>query len=274
MDDLQIPKEQVIPLNDVADGVRGLRLIFVNVFAITHLDDSWTLIDAALPFTASLIRNWVEKNFNRPPNAIVLKHGHFDHVSAAGELAHEWNVPIFAHVMEFPYLTGVAEYPAPNVDVGGAGLMSLFSPFYPRGPVNLGDRLRELPAEGSAVSALAQLPGWQVLHTPGHTPGHVSFFRPEDRALLVGDAFCTTKPESFFEVALVQQPELHGPPSYFTSDWEQAGRSLRRLSELDPRIVIPGHGRPLAGDSVAEALQRLAAEFGPLAVPENPENAA
>src|SRR6478736_5262891 len=44
----------------------------------------------------------------------------------------------------------------------------------------------------------------------------------EDRTLLVGDAFCTAKPESFFEAALIQQPELHGPPSYFTQDWEQA----------------------------------------------------
>ena len=131
--------------------------------------------------------------------------------------------------MEFPYLTGISEYPAPDVDVGG-GLMSLASPLYPRGPVNLSDWLRELPADGGGISALAQLPGWQVLHTPGHSPGHVSFYRPDDRALIVGDAFCTTKPESFFEVALAQQPELHGPPSYFTSNWEHAGRSVQRLA--------------------------------------------
>jgi len=188
MDTLQIAKEQVISLDHVADGIRGLRLAFVNVFAVTHLDSSWTLVDAALPFTARLIRNWAEKHFNWPPNAIVLTHGHFDHVSAAGELAREWDVPIYAHPMEFPYLTGISEYPAPDVDVGG-GLMSLVSPLYPRGPVNLSDWLRELPADGSGISALAQLPGWQVLHTPGHSPGHVSFYRPEDRALIVGDAF-------------------------------------------------------------------------------------
>jgi len=264
MDTLQIAKEQVISLDHIADGIRGLRLAFVNVFAVTHLDSSWTLVDAALPFTARLIRHWAEKHFNWPPNAIVLTHGHFDHVSAAGELAREWDVPIYAHPMEFPYLTGISEYPAPDVDVGG-GLMSLVSPLYPRGPVNLSDWLRELPADGGGISALAQLPEWQVLHTPGHSPGHVSFYRPEDRALIVGDAFCTTKPESLFEVALAQQPELHGPPSYFTSNWEHAGRSVQRLAELEPRIVFPGHGRPLAGEFVAQALHRLAEEFGPLA---------
>ena len=46
---LQIAKEQVISLDHVADGIRGLRLAFVNVFAVTHLDSSWTLVDAGLP---------------------------------------------------------------------------------------------------------------------------------------------------------------------------------------------------------------------------------
>jgi hypothetical protein len=79
-------------------------------------------------------------------------------------LAREWDVPIYAHPMNLPTSRElVSEYPAPDVDVGG-GLMSLVSPLYPRGPVNLGDWLRELPADGGGISALAQLPGWQVLH--------------------------------------------------------------------------------------------------------------
>ena len=151
--------------------------------------------------------------------------------------------------------------------------MSLLSPLYPRGPVDLGERLRELPVQGADIS-LSQLPGWQVIHTPGHTPGHVSLFRAEDRTLIVGDAFCTTKPESFFEAALAQQPELHGPPAYFTSDWEQAGRSVRLLAELDPVTVAPGHGKPLAGEDVSAALRRLAKEFRAIAVPTNEKDVA
>ena len=79
MDRIHIPEDQVIPLDAVAPAVQGLRIAFVNVFGITHPDGSWTLIDAALPLTETLIRNWAEKNFKRPPNAIVLSHGHFDH---------------------------------------------------------------------------------------------------------------------------------------------------------------------------------------------------
>jgi glyoxylase-like metal-dependent hydrolase (beta-lactamase superfamily II) len=270
MEHVEIPAEQVVPMDAIADRLQGLRIAFVNVFAVTHRDGSWTLIDAGLPMTAKMIRGWAEKHFPGPPNAIVLTHGHFDHVSAAGELAEKWDVPVFAHTLEFPYLTGQKEYPPPNVGAGG-GTMSLLSPMYPRGPVDLRPRLQALPANGSGSTSggLSALPGWQVLNTPGHTPGHVSFFRPEDGTLLVGDAFCTTKPESFFEAALAQQPELHGPPSYFTSDWTQARESVHRLAELAPNIVAPGHGKPLAGGNVAQALRTLAAHFDDIAVPEN-----
>lgn len=272
MDAVKIPEDQVIPIENVALGVKGLRIAFVNVFAITHADGSWTLLDAALPFTETLIHNWAEKSFKRPPNAIVLTHGHFDHVSAAPALAEKWDVPVYAHELEQPYLTGQKEYPRPNVGAGG-GMMALLSPFYPRGPVNLDGRLRSLP-RGQGRMTLMEMPGWEMLHTPGHTPGHSSFFRRSDRTLLVGDAFCTTKPESFFEAALAQEPELHGPPSYFTQDWEQARLSVQKLAELEPLIVAPGHGKPLAGANVPETLNRLAAKFDEVAVPENRKPAA
>ncbi len=263
MDGVEIADEQVVPLEEIAPGVKGLRIVFVNVFGVTHPDGSWSLIDAALPLSASRIRSWAKKEFGGPPNALILTHGHFDHVSAAKELAEGWGIPIYAHPLEFSYLTGEKEYAPPNVGAGG-GMMSLLSPLYPRKPIDVGERLLALP-EGS----LSEMPGWEVMPTPGHTPGHVSFFRAEDRTLLVGDAFCTTKPESFFEAALAQQPELHGPPAYFTLDWASAGRSVRRLAELEPRIVAPGHGKALAGAEVAGALQKLAAEFEEAAVPEN-----
>jgi glyoxylase-like metal-dependent hydrolase (beta-lactamase superfamily II) len=258
MDHIDVPAEQVVPMETIVEGVQGLRITFVNVFSIRHASGGWTLVDAGVPMSESAIRSWAKREFHEGPRAIVLTHGHFDHVSAARGLAEEWNVPIYAHELEFPYLTGQKEYPAPNSGAGG-GLMSLLSPIYPRKPLDLGDRLRPL----------TELEGWEIVHTPGHTPGHVSLFRPSDRTLLAGDAFCTTKPESFFEAAVAQQPELHGPPSYFTSDWEAARRSLQRLAELHPSVVAPGHGKPLSGPAVAPGLAQLALHFNEIAVPEN-----
>lgn len=267
MDKIEIPEEQVVPIEAIAPGLSGLKIMFVNVFGVAHNDGSWTLIDAAVPHSASHIKSWVEKTFGQPPNAIVLTHGHFDHVSAAKDMADEWNVPIYAHPLEFPYLTGHKEYPPPNWAAGG-GVMSLLSPMLPRAPIDLGRRLRGMP-DDLAQKSLSELPGWTVLHTPGHTPGHVSFFREADRTLLVGDAFCTTKPESFFEANFLQHPELHGPPAYFTSDWSAAETSVKLLADLKPATVAPGHGKPLAGGDVGPSLQALAMRFKDLALPHN-----
>ncbi len=266
MDKITIPDDLVVPIESIAPGLRGLRIAFVNVFGITHPDGSWTLIDAAIPHTSNRIRAWVDRTYaGVPPNSIVLTHGHFDHVGDVQELADTWDVPIYAHPLEFPYLTGRQSYDPPNWAAGG-GLMPLLSPTYPRSPINVGQRLRALPTE---AAELPELPGWTLLHTPGHTPGHVSFFRPSDRTLLVGDAFCTTKPESFFEAALLQHPELHGPPAYFTPDWPSARRSVEKLADLNPTTVAPGHGKPLSGAEVAPGLQKLAANFDKVAIPEN-----
>jgi glyoxylase-like metal-dependent hydrolase (beta-lactamase superfamily II) len=113
-----------------------------------------------------------------------------------------------------------------------------------------------------------------MIHTPGHTPGHISLFRPTDRVLLPGDAFCTTKPESFFEAALAQEPELHSPPAYFTWEWDKARQSVRSLATLDPLTVAPGHGEPLTGEEVPAALHRLAADFDRIALTANRQGAA
>jgi len=268
MDHIDVPAEQAIAIDSVAEHVRGLRIAFVNVFGVSHPNGTWTLIDAGLPFSESMIRSWALKQFGKEPDCIVLTHGHFDHVGAARGLADHWDVPVYAHELEFPYLTGELEYPAPNVGAGG-GLMTLLSPIYPRAPIDLGPRLRALPDGRANQDASSVLPGWDILHTPGHTPGHVSFFRRDDKTLLVGDAFCTTKPESFFEAAVAQQPELHGPPAYFTWDWDLARQSVERIAQLDPQVIAPGHGKPLAGNRVAEELRRLAENFDRVAVPEN-----
>ncbi|MGA7525350.1 MAG: MBL fold metallo-hydrolase [Acidobacteriaceae bacterium] len=253
-----LSEENVLPLPYVAHNVLGLRILFVNIFAVTHGPRAWTLIDAGLPFSTGYIRKWAHEQFGTPPHSIVLTHGHFDHVGCALELSDLWQIPVYAHPREFPYLTGEKSYPAPQIGAGG-GLMSWLSPLYPRGPIDLGNRLRPLPDAGDATEA--GLPGWQVLFTPGHTPGHVSFFRPEDRVLLAGDAFSTTKPESFFEAAVLQDPELHGPPAYFTWNAEIAAGSILGLAALQPDIVAPGHGHPLAGEAVAARMTTFAEQF-------------
>jgi glyoxylase-like metal-dependent hydrolase (beta-lactamase superfamily II) len=254
-----------MPLDDIAPGVKGVRLLFVNVYAVSNPGGGWTLIDTGIPFSAGKIKGWAESHFGKgtKPNAIILTHGHFDHVGAVKTLLEDWNVPVYAHTAEFPYLTGHQKYPPPDPGVGG-GLMAVMSPLFPRTSADLSGRVQPLPADGSVPT----LPGWQYFHTPGHATGHISLFRPEDKVLIAGDAFCTTKQESFMAVAK-QKPELHGPPAYYTPDWDAARASVQMLAKLCPRTIAPGHGLPMCGDEVPDQLQRLAVNFDHIAMPQH-----
>lgn len=265
---IEINDHDVMSLDNVASGVFGLRIVLVNVYAVTTTA-GWVLIDAGLPMSEGRIRRWAETQFSRPkPSAIILTHGHFDHVGSLPDLARDWDVPVYAHPSEFPYLRGQSKYPPPDPSAGG-GLMSLLAPFYPRGPIDLGDRVQPLPADGS----VPHLEDWKWIHTPGHTAGHVSFFRNSDRCLLVGDAFCTTKQESLLSIAN-QTPELHGPPAYYTSNWDAAKASVEILADLKPHVVAPGHGSPMSGADVPDALDNLAKNFDSIARPHHKDRSA
>jgi glyoxylase-like metal-dependent hydrolase (beta-lactamase superfamily II) len=250
----------------VTEWITGLRIGIVNVYfygAPNAGDRRWVLIDAGLHGSDERIIHAAEALYGEGtrPAAIVLTHGHFDHVGALRDVALLWDVPIYAHELELPYLDGRSAYPPPDPTVGG-GAMAALSRLYPRGPIDVSEWLRTLPADG----AVPGMPGWRWIHTPGHTPGHMSLYHPADGTLVAGDAFVTTKQESML-AALTQRPELHGPPAYYTSDWEAARESVRRLSALEPDVAATGHGRPLRGQLMREGLHTLARDFDTLAVP-------
>ncbi|MBW8683716.1 MBL fold metallo-hydrolase [Chitinophaga rhizophila] len=249
----------------VAPGVWGLRDRIVNVYFIHDPSTNhWILVDAGMAGAAARIRRVARELFwpQATPAAIVLTHGHFDHVGAVMELADEWDVPVYAHYLEAPYLTGRSAYPPPDPTAGG-GLFTWFSFLFPKGPVDLGGRLLMLPEQGNVPG----LKEWKYIHTPGHAPGHISLYREQDGVLIAGDAFVTTKQESVLAV-LKQQRTISGPPRYFTYDWKAAEKSVQTLASLQPAIVATGHGHPLEGESLA-ALQELADNFREKAVPVN-----
>src|SRR5437868_3971324 len=227
-------------LNELAPGVTYMTAAIVNLHTIDLDTSRWVLVDSGVRGTGPAILKAVEQRYGSgaKPECIVLTHGHFDHAGSVESLARLWDVPVYAHVLELPFLTGQSSYPPMDPTVGG--LMAQMSRLFPRGPYDLSDHIRELPS-GLNLSVLA---GWRLVHTPGHTPGHVSLFRESDRVLLAGDAFCTVDQSS--TLALVQQPaEFHLPPQYATTDWVAAESSVRELARLRPRIVAAGHGKPI-----------------------------
>lgn len=258
-------KQTTLHLFTVAPYVFGLKDIFVNMYMISNkkAPNEWVLIDAGLKTSAPKIKRMASVIFGEgsKPQCIILTHGHFDHVGSVQQLAEEWDIPVYAHYMERPYLTGRSSYPPPDASVGG-GLMANMAFLYPRKPIDITERLRLLPDN----DLIPNLPGWRYFHTPGHAPGHISLFRDEDKLLIAGDAFVTTNQSSVWSV-MIQKRELNGPPKYFTTDWDAAFRSVKTLADLEPAIVATGHGKPMAGPSMSEALHDLARRFDEVARP-------
>ncbi len=253
----------LVKAHQVAKDLSYMRIMIANVCFIGS-SSRWVLVDAGLPGSTQKIITAAEKLYGEgiPPQAIILTHGHFDHTGAAKDLAQHWNVMTFAHSLEMPYLTGRTSYPPPDPSVS-SGLLAKASGLYPRGPVDLGHFAATLPADGSVPG----LPDWHWLHTPGHTPGHISLFRSSDGVLIAGDAFTTVKQESALAVAL-QDEELHGPPAYYTTDWKAAQESVSKLEALKPALAVTGHGKPMSGRTFQHQLKKLRSDFERYAVPD------
>jgi len=263
-----------IPATSVGSGV-GIELLpdlyqytiqIVNIvlYGEPQMKD-FVLIDAGMPKSAEEIISVVEERYgsNSRPKAIILTHGHFDHVGGIIELIERWDVPVYAHTLEIPFLTGKQNYPEPDPTVN-KGLVAKLSPIFPNEAINLGDNIKALPSDGSVPF----MSGFRWIHTPGHSPGHISLFREKDKALIAGDAFVTVKQESLYKV-ITQTKEISGPPQYFTTDWQAARASIEKLALLKPSNAITGHGLPMKGEELTSNLKKLVDHFEQIALPKH-----
>jgi glyoxylase-like metal-dependent hydrolase (beta-lactamase superfamily II) len=262
-----------IPATSIRSGT-GLEVLtdlfcytiqIVNVTLVGNPNaKDFVLVDAGMPYSAHEIIEVTEKRFgpNSRPKAIILTHGHFDHVGAIIDLVKHWEVPVYAHELELPYLQGEMSYPEPDPTVEG-GMVAKLSSFFPNQPIHLGNHIKSLSADGSIPFML----GYRWIHTPGHSPGHVSLFREEDRVLIAGDAFVTVKQDFLYKV-LTQEQEISGPPRYFTTDWNAAKKSVEKLEALKPCFAVTGHGLPMTGELLSRSLAELVRDFDRIARPD------
>jgi len=180
----------------VADGVyllAGVPRNAVNVYLIGDV-----LVDAGTRLAKRRILRQVQ---TRPVTTHVLTHAHPDHFGASRAVCQELRIPLWC---------GEADAAVTESGLQGA----------PGHPV-----ARRL-GEGDEVA------GFAVLDVPGHSPGHVAYWRESDRVLICGDVF--------FNLG-----RLTEPPKRLTEDPALNRESMRKLADLEPALVLFGHGPPL-----------------------------
>ena len=199
----------------LADDVSVLTLTprhGVNAYLVGDV-----LVDAGYPRHG---RRIVAALKGRDLQAHAITHGHLDHAGGSAEVRRELGLEVWAP-------DGDAAAIESGQTETKAGWMERLGRF-PRCPV--ARRLRE----GDEVA------GFAVLEVPGHSPGHLAFWREADRVLVAGDVF--------FNISLATlRYGLRNPPGPFTIDDATNRRSQRRLAELDPELVLLGHGPPVRG---------------------------
>jgi glyoxylase-like metal-dependent hydrolase (beta-lactamase superfamily II) len=235
-----------------------------NVYFV-HSGSSWALIDAGWAKDGPSIKHAAESVFgaDTPPASILLTHVHPDHAGSALELARIWECPVYVHPAELPIANGdfaaMKKWAGPLDHWVVLPLMRAMGRRR-RDAILARSSLREVARPLEPGAGVPGLPGWEAIPTPGHTPGHVSFFRASDRVLITGDAVVTLQLNSLVGLVL-QRQGLSGPPRYTSWSWPAARASVAALGRLAPNALASGHGMPMTGTGTAGAVRAFADRF-------------
>lgn len=225
---------------------------------------TWVVVDTATAGAGKRIREVADALFGvgARPAAILLTHVHPDHSGSAHELAQAWDCPVYLHPDEKELavsrkLATVDRYANPLDRRVIVPLLRLF----PRRWVEAmmaKESLAEVVQTFEPDTAPPGLPEWTSIATPGHSPGHTSFFRQADRVLIAGDALLTVDAGSFGGVLSwvlhPDKPQLCEPPWYTNWDRDRMLASAGAVVRLQPKVLASGHGHPLADVAIASAL--------------------
>jgi glyoxylase-like metal-dependent hydrolase (beta-lactamase superfamily II) len=237
-------------MTEVAPGIHRLGNDIVNFYLVED-SEGVTVVDAGLP---AFRRQVDELLGGRRVDAVILTHGHIDHVGVAEGLRRD-GAPVYIH-------SGDVAMARDGIEQKTEGNFAS----YLRHPATwrlLGMAVRAGGIKRPRIAEVTEfgdgdvldVPGHPlVVHTPGHSNGHVVFHFAERGALMAGDALCTYNP-----LTGRRGPQLM--PRAFATSLGEAERSLDRLSGLDAGVVLPGHGDPWT-DGVASVVSRTR-EAGP-----------
>lgn len=200
------------------DGLRTGRAYLIED------DDALALVDSSSAGAADRILDAIAEIGRRPEElrTIVATHYHLDHTGNVGALIEHTGARLYAHADDVPYIDGRLMWMPMRGPWMGFDQRQMAKMHF---TLNVD---REL--QGGETLPIAG--GLEVIHAPGHTPGHIALYARERRVLFSADAFMHTM-------------GLHLPMRTSTHDMDAARRSIATLAQLDFDIALPGHGSPI-----------------------------
>lgn len=207
---------------EILSGVHQIPGVQGNCYLLER--DGLVLIDSGLPRSSKKILSYIRDTMHRDPRDLrylILTHYHADHTGTAAELKRSTGAKIAIHEADSEYLTQTKPMP-PLKGVRGK-ILGVLMFLWPCEPVSPDMKLND----GDHICGL------ECIHTPGHTPGSICLYDPVLGVLFSGDTLITRK-------GVVSRP----PPAA-THDPDQARESGKKISGLDFRYLLPGHGTPI-----------------------------
>jgi len=216
-------------MNRVAEDVFQVRLAprdMVNAYLLGDV-----LVDAG---TKGMGRKAIKALQGSPLSAHAVTHAHPDHIGGSKRVADAFDVPVWV--------------PERDAADARAGRLTPADTWFKVVASRVRFDAVEVARTLSEGDELAH--GFTVLDVPGHSPGHVAYWRESDRTLVCGDVF-------FHCNIVTTAVGLHQPPRIFTVDPERNRESMRRLAALEPALVLFGHGPPLRDPERLKAFAAL-----------------
>jgi glyoxylase-like metal-dependent hydrolase (beta-lactamase superfamily II) len=218
---------------EVFPGIHEIKTRASNCYLV--VGDDVMLIDTGMPGNSSKIIDYLQNTLKRNPQdikTIIITHHHFDHVGSLDKIKKITGAKVAIHLADANYVSGNENQTGPVFMIAMVNLMK----FIYRTEAVEADILLE---DGD------QIGDYQVIHTPGHTPGSICLYNPQNKVIFVGDNLRYSK------------GKINGPSPRLLPEPEEFKESIKKLSCLDIDVILSGHSPPVTFDAALKLEEYL-----------------